>query len=99
MLNIIHFLPAFDEFLVSYKDRSAAIEPHFKPLAMTINGIFKPIIVVNGQVIGVWSRTIKKNTLLIGCQYFNPNITLPKDVAAETLKPFGDFHGLKIEII
>jgi hypothetical protein len=95
----IHFLPAFDEFLVSYKDRSASIEPHLKDLAMTSNGIFKPVIVVNGQVIGVWKREIKKNALLIDCQYFNPKITLPKDIAAAQLKPFGDFHGLEIEVI
>ncbi len=95
----IHFLPAFDEFLVSYKDRSASIAPHFKELAMTSNGIFKPVIVVNGQVIGIWSRTIKKNTLIVDCQYFNPDITLSKDIVAEKLKPFGDFYGLKIDVI
>lgn len=95
----IHFLPSFDEFLVSYKDRSAAIAPHLKALAMTSNGIFKPVIVVNGQVIGVWKRDIKKNALLIDCQYFNPKITLSKDIAAAQLKPFGDFYNLKIDVM
>lgn len=53
-------LPAFDEFLIGYKDRLASLphENHHK--AVSNNGIFYPIIVVNGRVTGTWKRTIKK---------------------------------------
>jgi hypothetical protein len=53
-------LPAFDEFLISYKDRLASLphENHHK--AVSNNGIFYPIIVVNGRVTGTWKRMIKK---------------------------------------
>jgi len=46
----VYLLPAFDEYLISYKNRSAAItlEDHTK--AISNNGIFRPIIVVNGQI-------------------------------------------------
>jgi hypothetical protein len=55
-----YLLPAFDEFIISYKDRRASLphENHHK--AVSNNGIFHPIIIVNGQVTGVWKRTIKK---------------------------------------
>ena len=54
-------LPAFDEFLISYKGRLASLphENHHK--AVSNNGIFYPIIVVNGRVTGTWKRIIKKS--------------------------------------
>jgi hypothetical protein len=61
-----HFLPAFDEFLVSYKDRSASLEQihaqHYNPGA---NGMLSPIIVIDGQVIGTWRRVKKGKTTTI----------------------------------
>jgi Winged helix DNA-binding domain len=93
----IHFLPSFDEFTVSYKDRSDSIEPHLKEIAMTNNGIFKPIIVVNGRVIGIWKRTIKKDKLIIEVQFFNNYPPLEKDIMLKEIKRFGDFNCLEIE--
>lgn len=55
----IHFLPAFDEFIISYCDRAASLATEFTRQTITENGIFKPIVVVNGQVVGVWKRTPK----------------------------------------
>jgi hypothetical protein len=66
----IHFLPAFDEFLISYADRVASISPEYQSLAFTKNGIFKPVIVVNGQVIGTWKRLINKQEVQIETMYF-----------------------------
>ncbi len=59
----IYILPAYDEFMISYKDRSASLDPKFFSSAITANGIFKPIIVVKGNVIGTWSREIKKKEM------------------------------------
>jgi hypothetical protein len=95
----IHFLPSFDEFMVSYKDRSASIEAHLKAQAMTSNGIFKPIIVVNGKVIGIWKRTIKKEKLLIEPQFFYPDNTLSKDVMMKATEGLGKFWNLGVEIL
>jgi len=66
----VHFLPAFDEFLISYKDRTASIPTEHQPKAFTRNGIFKPIIVVNGKVAGIWKRSIGKDTALVETEYF-----------------------------
>jgi hypothetical protein len=63
--NITYFVPAFDEFIISYKDRSASLRNDFLKTAITNNGIFKPMILANGKVIGTWKRTLKKNEVLI----------------------------------
>lgn len=73
----IHLLPAFDEFMVSYCDRSASLDSTIAPNAVTSNGIFKPIIVVNGQVVGLWKRTIKPKAVAIELSFFQ---SLPRDV-------------------
>ena len=57
--NIIHALPAFDEFLIGYKDRRDALPSGINGSVIHINGIFRPIIVDKGRVTGIWSR--KKN--------------------------------------
>lgn len=63
-------LPAFDEFMVSYKNRAASLDTSLQPAAITANGIFKPIIVINGKVEGLWSRTIQKEKVAIETIFF-----------------------------
>jgi hypothetical protein len=94
----IHFLPAFDEFMVSYKDRSASLDPKNTKSTITTNGIFKPIIIVNGKVEGIWKRTLKKDYMLIEPLFFKSKNKLKKKVLIEALKSYGDFLRMKIVI-
>lgn len=72
--NSMIFLPAFDEYLISYKNRDACIAENSKKAAITKNGIFKPIIVFNGKVIGIWKRINKGEELIITTFFFEkPN--------------------------
>lgn len=61
----LYLLPAFDEFMVAYKDRSASLEIDKSKEAITGNGIFKPVIVSNGKIKGVWKRAFKKDSVVI----------------------------------
>jgi hypothetical protein len=47
-------LPPYDEYMVAYKDRSAALDP--KHATATRNGIFSPTIVIDGRIAGLWTR-------------------------------------------
>lgn len=94
----VWLLPAFDEFLISYKDRSATLP--FKDFTKTvyINGVFRPIVVVNGKVKGIWKRTIKKDRVVVETELFRKagRTTLGKieKAAAE----YGRFLGREVEI-
>lgn len=63
-------LPGFDEYLLGYTDRSAALAPHHAPLTVPgNNGMFKATIVVGGQVVGTWRKAqgaAEKQRLLAG---------------------------------
>jgi hypothetical protein len=66
----VFLLPAFDEYIISYKNRSAVLpDEHFKK-SVSDNGIFRPVVVVDGQVTGIWKRTVKSKTVLLEPDYF-----------------------------
>jgi hypothetical protein len=57
----VYLLPGFDEYILGYKDRSPVLEPETAPrIVPGNNGVFLPTLVVDGQVIGTWKRTLKK---------------------------------------
>ncbi len=89
-------LPAFDEYFIGYKDRSTLIDMQFAKKVMTINGIFNPIMVSNGQVTGTWKRTFKKDSVAIVTDPFKPL----KKAALKAFEPaaqqYADFLGLTL---
>ncbi|MBN8825526.1 MULTISPECIES: winged helix DNA-binding domain-containing protein [unclassified Spirosoma] len=66
----LYLLPAFDEYTISYKDRSAVLSADAHQMAISANGIFSPIIVYNGAVIGLWKRTLKKDNVILEPSFF-----------------------------
>ncbi len=52
-------LPAFDEYLISYADRTAAITDADHAKAVSSNGLFWPTIVAGGRVVGTWALSAK----------------------------------------
>lgn len=80
MSNDIHTLPTgyvsalllapFDEFVVSYKDRTEMIGKAHYAKVITKNGIFSPTITLNGRIIGSWKKSMKKNVPHIALTFF-----------------------------
>jgi hypothetical protein len=94
----LHLLPAFDEFLVAYKDRSAAAETKdARLIQMTANGIFNPMIVCKGKVVGQWKRELSKSKVNIEIKNFKPDKTVAAAIAKEA-KRYARFLGLESTI-
>lgn len=79
-------LPAYDEFLISYTDRSMVLEASHGVISG--NGIFKPIILKNGMVVGTWGRTISKNKVSFNKELFD---SLNDEDLVELEKSFGKY--------
>jgi len=94
----VHFIPAFDEILISYKNREASILLEHQSKAFTKNGIFKPTILENGKVIGTWKRTIKKDHVKIETDFFNKTEISKKEILFEGIKSFEKYLETKIVI-
>ena len=89
-------LPAFDEFLVGYKDRSAAIDSRHARKALPGGGILNPTVVVDNQIVGTWRRTIAKENIVIEITHFR---TLTKDDEQDigaAAGRYGKFLGKKV---
>ncbi|WP_285116910.1 winged helix DNA-binding domain-containing protein [Leifsonia sp. fls2-241-R2A-40a] len=53
----VHLLPGFDEYLLGYQDRSPILDDeHAELIVPGGNGIFQPIIVAGGRIVGTWRR-------------------------------------------
>jgi hypothetical protein len=55
----LFLLPGYDELLIGYKDRTASFKTYGHTPISTYNGMFYATIIEDGQVLGVWKRTIK----------------------------------------
>lgn len=94
----VHFLAGFDEFLLSYKNREASLPLEHQQKVFTNNGIFKPTILENGQVIGTWKRTIKKDHVKIETLFFNAIKSSKKEMLFKGIKSFENYLETKIVI-
>lgn len=91
----LHLLPGFDEYMLGYKDRSAVLEAqHASKIVPGGNGVFKPTIVVDGQIVGIWRRVFKKSAVDMTFEAFS--IPLPDTALAEAAKQYAEFIGLSL---
>ncbi len=69
----VQLLPGFDEYLLGYTDRTAALAPEHIPFIHPgKNGVFRPPLVINGRVAGIWQRKLKKNSVDVEMTPFAP---------------------------
>ncbi|TZF84705.1 winged helix DNA-binding domain-containing protein [Pedobacter sp. BS3] len=98
-MDSAYLLPAFDEFIIGYTDRSATLpfEHHHK--AVSSNGLFRPTIVINGQTTGIWKRALKKDKVQIELQFFQSSGTEAQKLLHQAAKRYGAFYNLETELI
>jgi hypothetical protein len=68
-----HLLPSFDEYIIAYRDRTGVLAAEHQPAVFTKNGIFRPAIVENGRVAGVWKKTADGDGIGIQTSFFDEN--------------------------
>jgi hypothetical protein len=91
----LYLLPAYDEFLISYQERGASLQQADSPRMISENGIFHPVIVLDGQVIGIWKRKLAQNKVVVEVELFKtPNQTLIHKIEAAAAR-FAYFLGLE----
>jgi hypothetical protein len=89
-------LPAFDEFIISYKDRAAIIPKNVSKKIISNNGIFWPTILLNGTIAGLWSRTNNKDGLLIKTNFFNKPPAKTTRLLHQAIEQYSHFMGQKV---
>jgi hypothetical protein len=96
-IEAVTLVPAFDEFIIGYTDRNAALPfENFKE-AVSNNGIFRPIIVINGQVTGIWRRTFQKGKVMVETEFFQPPEKSTMHLIEEAARKYGQFMEMEVE--
>jgi hypothetical protein len=67
----VHLLPAYDEFLIAYRDRTASLPMARLKRAVSSNGIFRPTVVIEGEVAGLWKRTTGSAKVTLEVELFH----------------------------
>jgi Winged helix DNA-binding domain len=94
--SAVHLLPGFDEYILGYKDRRDVMTvEHAMRIVPGGNGVFLPMIVVDGQVVGKWKRTLKKNGVQIVLEPFLEIDSLEERVH-EAIMRYCAFVGLPL---
>jgi hypothetical protein len=89
-----YLLPAFDEYLIAYRNRDAVLAPrHVKHLHG--GGLLDPIVVLDGRVIGTWRRTFGRRSVAIEIDPFEPTSRRHPAIADAEAK-YGAFLGLDV---
>lgn len=90
----VRLLPGFDEYILGYRDRSAALAPeHADAIVPGGNGMFRSTIVAGGAVIGTWRRTVRARDVLIEPTLFDGASASHRDGLAEAARAYGAYLG------
>ena len=89
----IHLLPSYDEYLLGYKDRTDVLPLEHYPKAFTNNGLFFPIVLHNGQVIGNWDKSEKKKSVDLKYSWFRQVADMDEETLERERQKFARFLG------
>jgi hypothetical protein len=93
-----HLLPGFDEYLLGYTDRSAALDPDHARKIVPGNGMFASTIVSNGRVTGTWKRAFKKKRATLTASYFAPPKKAETRALAAAAERYGSFLEMPVDL-
>ena len=80
-----HFLPAFDEYLVAYKDRE--------------QGLLGRAVIVDGRITGTWKRTIEMAAVTILFSPTRALKSADRVAIASAADRYGAFLGLPVQFV
>lgn len=93
----MHLLPGFDEYLLGYTDRQAALDPALLARVQPAsNGMFLSTLVCDGRIAGTWKRSLRKDGVVLALSPFGPlakKFSAPLRRAAQR---YGEFLGLPV---
>jgi hypothetical protein len=93
----VFLLPGFDEYLLGYTDRRAALDPlHAPKIVPGNNGMFMATLVIDGRVAGTWKRTLRKQAVTVMGLPFAALSDAEERAIAVAAQRYGRFLGLPV---
>ena len=86
-----HLIPPYDEYLISYKDRTHVLDAKYSSKAHNNYGIFQPVIFYKGKIVGNWKKVTKKGGIEIETAFFTKAVTPGKKKIQAAIDRYKDF--------
>jgi hypothetical protein len=91
-----YLLSIYDEYISGYKDRSAIAREDIGAKLIELGNALSYIIVVDGQIVGVWKRTLRKDAVVIEADLFTSLGEAERQAVAVAADKYGEFLGLPV---
>jgi hypothetical protein len=90
-----HLLPAFDEYLVAYRNREAVLDPKHAKRANAGGGMLNPTVLIDGRVIGTWRRELSQTAVVIEMNLFERPASTDRRAILQAAKRLVRYLGMK----
>jgi len=91
-----HLLPVYDEYLVAYKDRAAALDPRYSKRGANV--LFGSTIVANGRVVGTWKSVRSEHETVVTLSPFAPLTGRVRRAVDDAVRRYGAFLGQPVVV-
>jgi hypothetical protein len=92
-----HLLPPYDEYTIAYRERGDFYDPA-QAAHLGNTYAFWSTICVDGRVVGMWRRTLKKGVVVVETAFFAPLSRAKTRAVAAAAERYAGFLGLKLEL-
>ena len=89
--GMVLLLPPYDEYLIGYKSRWVALEKKHTAKAHNNFGIFKPVILHEGRVVGNWKASIDKQAANLLTELFAEKSKVKQQSLQDAINQFVEF--------
>jgi hypothetical protein len=87
-------LPNYDEYVISYKDRTEAIDKKYLAVILKErNAVFTNSILINGRIGGIWQRTIENNSVAVKTRFFSRISKAKQKLVSQAAGRYSKFLG------
>ncbi len=92
-----YLLSVYDEYITGYRDRSMIGEAEVIAKLFTIGGALSYIVVLDGQIVGAWKRTLEQDHVTITIDYWSRLTKAQIRAVAAAAQRYGEFHKKPIK--
>lgn len=91
-------LSIYDEYISSYKDYSLILDPSYAEGLWAMGNALTYIMMIAGQVVGSWQRTLRKRAVLIKTHPLRPLSQEEQLLVAAAAEQYGAFLNLPVSL-
>lgn len=95
---VAYLLPAYDEYIIAYKDRTAALDATTTKIASERNPVFSSSILIDGRIVGGWKRTLKQDAVIVTLNPLRPLRKVEMLAVTEAARRYGAFLAMSVVV-